>query len=206
MRATRTPYAAVFTSRGCGRACPWCGVPALRLQGFDGRAPAAVVEELAYLVREHGVASALVEDDHFLEEPARVCALCDLLAARRLPLALELVNGVRPQAADPDLFAIMARAGVARVVFGFEHLHAGLGERPGCDLATARRAVAIARGAGMRVGGYFICGLPGVPVRESLCSAVLARGLDLEDANFVPFYPAPGSAWAEEPADRALAG
>lgn len=206
MRATGTPYAAVFTSRGCGQACPWCGVPALRPLGLDARAPAAVMEELASLVREHGVASVLVEDDHFLDDPARVRALCELLAARRLPLALELVNGVRPQAADPDLFAAMARAGVVRVVFGFEQLHLEPGAGPGCDLATARRAVAIARGAGMRVGGYFICGLPGVPVREILRGAVLARELDLEDANFLPFYPAPGSTWAREPADRVLAG
>ncbi|MFH1467468.1 MAG: radical SAM protein [Pseudomonadota bacterium] len=206
MRATATPYAAVFTSRGCGRVCPWCGVSAIRPTGFDGRAPEAVAEELAALARDHGVASVLVEDDHFLEAPDRVRALCALLIARRLPLALELVNGVRPEAAEPELFGLLARAGVARVVFGFEQLHAQAGASPGCDMPTARRAVAIARGAGLRVGGYFIAGLPGVPVSTVLRGAALARELDLDDANFVPFYPAPGSAWAGEPPGAAGAG
>lgn len=192
MRALATPYAGVFTSRGCPRACPWCGVERSRPTGWDGRSPEAVVAELSALAEHHGVRSALVEDDCFLADPLRVRAICELLIARRLPLVLELVMGVRPDQADPDLFPLMARAGIRRVVFGFEHI----GDSPwGCSPDQAERAVGIARDAGMRIGGYFVCGLPGVHHAQELRSALTARGLGLDDANFVPYYPAPGAAW-----------
>jgi radical SAM superfamily enzyme YgiQ (UPF0313 family) len=59
------------------------------------------------------------------------------------------------------------------------------------DIAPA--VVSLARAAGMKVGGYFIVGLPGKSVSETLQSVCYALRLDLAMANFTPFWFAPGS-------------
>jgi radical SAM superfamily enzyme YgiQ (UPF0313 family) len=193
MRAMATPYAAVFTSRGCSRSCPYCAGPAIRPRGFDGRSPARVVEELHALARDHSIRSALVEDDAFLADPGRVREICDRLIDDPPGLVLELVNGIRPGEADGNLFARMRRAGVRRVVYSFEHIREQGTTREGCSLEDAERAVRIAREARMRVGGYFIVGLPGARFEETSASIRLALGLGLDDSNFTPLYHVRGS-------------
>jgi len=196
MRAEATPYAMVTTSRGCHRHCPYCPVPACRPRGFDARPPDQVEKEWRGLVRDHGIRSIHVEDDSFLADPGRVRALCRRLRAAPLGAVWELVNGVRPDQVTAALLEEMAAAGCARIVFSFEHISSGHTPAVGQSLEIATAATFAARAAGMRVGGYFIVGLPGVDLQETLAALAHALRLDLDDANFVPFYESPGSAYA----------
>ena len=199
MRALRLPYGAVVTSRGCPLRCPLCSVPARRPGGLDGRPPQQVVDEISALVREHGVRSILVEDDAFLADPDRAAEIGRLLEAARLRVVLELVNGVRPHQANDRLFAQLAAGGFRRIVYGFEHVGAVPPGSVGCSERQARLAVGMARRHGMRVGGYFVVGLPGLSRREVLGGLARALALGLDDANFLPWYQDPGSAWRCEP-------
>ena len=196
MRAQATPYAMVTTSRGCHRHCPYCPVPALRPRGFDARMPEQVVAEWRALVEDHGIRSIHVEDDSFLADPGRVRAICRLLADTPLGAGWELVNGVRPAQVTAPLLAELAAAGCTRIVFSFEHISSGHTPAVGQPIEVARIAVEAARAAQMRVGGYFIVGLPGLDLQESVASLLHAVRLNLDDANFVPFYESPGSAYA----------
>jgi radical SAM superfamily enzyme YgiQ (UPF0313 family) len=195
MRSTATPYAAVMTARGCKRFCPYCPVPKLKPRGFDARPPVQIAREWRMLVEDHGVKAIHVEDDSFLADEPRVRALC--LALKRQPLGAkwELVNGVRPSQVNRSLLAEMAEAGCSRVVFSFEHLSDLVAPAVGVNLARAKAVVAEARAAGMRVGGYFIVGLPGVDLNATLRSVRSALRLGLDDLNFICFYPTPGAAY-----------
>jgi len=90
----------------------------------------------------------------------------------------------------------MAQAGCVRIVFSFEHISSGHTPAVGQSLEVATAAVDAARQAGLRTGGYFIVGLPGVDLQETVASIIHALSLGLDDANFVPFYESPGSAYA----------
>ena len=196
MRSMATPYTQVFTSRGCHHRCPYCPVPALRPDGLDARTPEQVVAEWKALVHDHGVASIHVEDDNFLEDPERVRQICAQLIETKLDVQWELVNGIRVDQVSAPLLRQMANAGCSRIVFSFEHLSTEGAPAIGYTWAAAERAVKWARESGMRVGGYFIVGLPGMSLQSIIASVRLGLQLGLDDANWVPFYETPGSGYA----------
>ncbi len=196
MRSMATPYTQVFTSRGCHHRCPYCPVPALRPSGFDPRPPDQVVNEWAQLVNHHGITSIHVEDDNFMEDPQRVREICAQLKEQGLTVQWELVNGIRVDQVDEHLLRIMADAGCTRIVFSFEHLSAEGHPAVGYSWRDAQRAVLWARNVDMRVGGYFIVGLPGMSLQSVLSSLRMGLALSLDDANWVPFYETPGSGYA----------
>ena len=193
MRSMATPYAQVYTSRGCIHACPYCPVPALRPDGFDARLPEQVVEEWSLLVHEHGIKSIHVEDDNFMEDPQRVRDICEHLQASNQTFQWELVNGIRVDQVDAHLLERMAQAGCTRIVFSFEHLSDWGSPAVGYKLQTAKQAIRDARSLGMRVGGYFVVGLPGITAQQTLSSIRMGLQLQLDDANWVPFYETPGT-------------
>lgn len=202
MRGSRLPATATFWSRGCARACPPCPMPARHPGGRTARTPEQVADEVGELVSAHGVRSLWVEDDALLADRAHALAVAAALRPWRGQLGWELVNGVRPEDVDGELLEALAAGGCVRVVFGFEVLHRGPGAAE-CDPAHARQLVRTAQRLGLRVGGYFTVGQPGRSVRESVQCLRHALSLGLDDANFTPFVPLPGSPWADEaPASR----
>ncbi len=198
MRSMAMPYAQVFTSRGCDRRCPYCPVPSLH-RCFDPRPPAQVAEEFRLLAEGHGVRSVHVEDDRFLGDRERVLAICERLIRLDLELVWELVNGVRPDEVDDELLTAMARGGCRRIVYSFEHVGLPTADGVGHQPEVARRALHMARTRGMRVGGYFIVGLPGVSTAASVASVRRALALGLDDTNFVPLARVQGSAYGTGP-------
>jgi len=158
--------------------------------------PERVVEEWMGLVSNHGIRSIHVEDDNFLCDKARVVELCRLLILEGSPVAWELVNGVRVDQVDTALLQQMAQAGCSRIVYSFEHIQTDHNPAIGCTLKQAKDAITWAQSANMRVGGYFIVGLPGESLSSTLLSIRYALNLGLDDANWVPFYESPGSGFA----------
>ena len=196
MRSTALPYAQVITSRGCTLSCPYCPVPATRPDGFDPRGPAQVADEWAALVDDHGIRSIHVEDDNFLADRSHAESVCQALMDRGVSVAWELVNGIRPDQVDEVILGRMADAGCKRIVFSFEHLAHGQSPAIGTTVEQAERVVEWARSYGMRVGGYFMVGLPGCSLSSNVLSIRHALRLGLDDANWVPFYESPGSGFA----------
>ena len=193
MRSTAVPYTMLLTSRGCPRACSHCPVPALHPEGFDARTPEQVVREMRELSLTYGIRSFHIEDDAFLANRARVEEICALLTRRPLDVVWELVNGVSHQDVEPRLLRQMARAGCRRIVYSFEHFGQARSSAGGLTFRDAQRIVLTTRAEGIRVGGYFMVGLPGVGLRESITSILWALRLGLDDSNFTPYHRLPGS-------------
>jgi radical SAM superfamily enzyme YgiQ (UPF0313 family) len=196
MRSTAVPYTQVFTSRGCLKACPYCPVPALRPDRFDPKNPEQVVAEWAALVNDHHIRSIHVEDDSFLADKHRVHEICDRLLQQKVSVQWELVNGIRIDQVDRNILKKMAASGCVRIVFSAEYLESKQQPAIGHRFRDAQNAVQWAQECGMRVGGYFIVGLPGLSARQNWESIRFALRLGLDDANWVPFYETPGSGFA----------
>ena len=168
----------------------------MRPDGFDPRDPAQVAAEWDSLVTAHGVRSIHVEDDNFLAERDHAEAICRALSDRGVSVAWELVNGIRPDQVDEALLSRMAAAGCRRIVYSFEHLAAGQAPAIGTTLEHAERVVAWAKASGMRVGGYFMVGLPGESLSSNVLSIRYALGLGLDDASGSPSTRAQGPGFA----------
>lgn len=168
---------------------------------WRARGAEAVVAELRALAGM-GFGHILIEDEHPTVDRRRWLALCQAIAAARLPLTWSCPNGLRPETLDRELLEAMARAGCSRFALGVETVEPALLESLGrhADPEQARRVVAWARQAGIEVTAYFVIGLPGEGALTPLRVFREATRLGVSGAHFSLFQPLPGSEMADAPA------
>ena len=192
----RGRWTAMVASRGCGRRCAYCAAHALSGGRHRPRDPAAIIEELRRLRRDHQVDGVLLEDDNLFADRAWARDLLEALACAHTGgvSRLHLPNGVDPMLLDRDLLAAAARAGVASISLGIETLdpeqQAALG-RP-IDPAHLAALVRTCRELGIRAAGFFIIGLPGDTIPSVLGRYRRIRGLGLDLAHVSVYQPLPG--------------
>ncbi len=117
--AQRQPYAILYTSLGCPYKCTFCCINALfgkrtiRYRGID-----AVIDEIDWLVRTHGIRNIKIMDELFGANEKRVIELCDRIIERGYDLnfwAYARVNTVTKR-----MLAKMKAAGINWIAYGFE--------------------------------------------------------------------------------------
>jgi radical SAM superfamily enzyme YgiQ (UPF0313 family) len=180
----------MITSRGCPFHCTYCK---LNFQKTVYHGARRVVEEMA-AVAALGIRELEIYDDTFTMSGERLKAICEELAARRLPLSWSVrdrVNNV-----SRESLRLMRRAGCDRIHLGIE---SGSPEvlqavRKRITLEQAREAVALAKEAGLTVLTYFMFGLPGEGPQEARATLDLALELDADYAEFNVCIPYPGTA------------
>jgi len=180
----------MITSRGCPFHCTYCK---LNFQKTVYHGAPRVVEEMA-AVSALGVRELEIYDDTFTMSAERLRAICEELAARRLPLSWSVrdrVNNV-----SRESLRLMRRAGCDRIHLGIESGSPKVLEavRKRITLEQARQAVALAKEEGFRVLTYFMFGLPGEGPDEARSTLELALELDSDYAEFNVCIPYPGTA------------
>jgi hypothetical protein len=171
--ARREPFATVLTDYGCPYPCTFCVIGTL---GFRTRPVEDALAEIDEL-RARGVREIFFVDQTFGLRRARALALCAALEARG---DLSWTAFTRPDTADDELLAAMARGGCHTVILGIESADDARLEsyRKGYDVGEVRAGVARAQRAGLRTVGTFVIGLP-EDTRESL-ERTLDLAIDLE--------------------------
>lgn len=112
------PRATLVSSRGCVYHCQYCATTRFWQNRIRYRTVPNVVDEMARLHREHGVACFTFADDAFTLDPRRVLAFCDELHRRQLRVAWSCIG--RVTGTTPELFVRMKAAGCFLVTFGAE--------------------------------------------------------------------------------------
>ncbi|MDO8956226.1 MAG: radical SAM protein [Deltaproteobacteria bacterium] len=152
--------ASVLTSRGCPHRCVFC--VGRKMIGAKGRfrSPASVVDEMEALVNQ-GFRRIRVEDDLFTFRRERTLAICQELDDSGL--AVKWRAYARVDSVDPELLSRMRQAGCERILFGAESGSPEILQhiRKGITPEQTRRAVEMARDAGIGVLASFVLGLPG---------------------------------------------
>lgn len=146
---------AVATNFGCPFRCSFCNSGAIP---FKRRAVGEVIEELAEIERL-GIREVLMRDFTFNASDAR--SICDGIQGAGIRLAWSCWTSA--SLVDRSILEAMKAAGCYLVSFGVESgVDRALAEagRP-ADTAAVRRAVALARWAGLEVQTSFVLGLPG---------------------------------------------
>jgi radical SAM superfamily enzyme YgiQ (UPF0313 family) len=203
--ASRAPYVALYTTLGCPYHCSFCCIQAPfksgeSLAGYKDSvnsyrfwSPARVLEDLTLLVERYGVRNIKIADEMFVLNARHVNAICDGIVARGLPLniwAYARVDTVKDSMVDK-----LARAGVRWLAFGIEaaseRVRADVDK--GFDDELVYRTLEKVRGAGIRVIGNYIFGLPEDDHDTMQETLDLAIELNCEFANFYCAMAYPGS-------------
>jgi radical SAM superfamily enzyme YgiQ (UPF0313 family) len=127
------------------------------------RSPENVIAEMEKVVDEYHPRHYKINDESFGFNRDRAENLLDLMVANEKLRSIPKTASLRANSVDVHLMKRMKEAGFSYVDFGIESGDPEILKRirKGITLDVARRAVACARAAGLRVGGNFILGHPG---------------------------------------------
>ena len=136
-----------------------------------------------------------VQDDNFSANLDRAKQICDQIVARGLKFPWMLMNGIRVDCVDIELFEKLRTAGCYLIGLGIEsgnqtvldHVNKGI------TLDMIRNAVKLAKEAGVDTYGFFMLALPS-DTKETMRQTIhFARELDLDIAKFDITIPYPGT-------------
>jgi|GEM_PF-202660 len=188
----RFPYPLV-TSRGCPYKCIYCAVSKISGSLWRYRTPENAIEELVYAKKAYGIEEFEIIDDVFTLNIQRAIKFSELLIRKRINLRWSCQNGIRADNVSKELANIMFKAGCHTVTFGVESGDSKVFNfiNKGESLSQIERAVKIFKNAGIRVGGYFIIGLPYDNLKKTEQSLDFAKkiGLDWAHFNILSLYP-----------------
>jgi len=156
----RTPFSDLIVSRGCRYRCTFCdnntfgrSIRALPLP--------AILDNVDRLVRQYGIRSFFFTDDSLMTLKELFVELCEELIRR--DYGVEWSINVRTSEVNPEILALMRRAGCWQVSYGIESGSWEILKRIK-KAATPRmheRALVQTREAGIKSNAYIIIGFPG---------------------------------------------
>jgi anaerobic magnesium-protoporphyrin IX monomethyl ester cyclase len=186
---TTTP---LISSRGCPFTCDFCSRPIFGTS-FRARSAGNIVDEVES-VGGLGYERVWFADDCFTLNRGHLLNVCDEMVRRDVDLGWECLS--RVDTMDREVAVKMRRAGCVRVFFGIEsgndRVLALMNKQ--ITVEQARRAVNVAKQAGLQVGAFFIVGYPGESDQTILDTLRFASGLPLDYLSFTLPYPIPGTA------------
>jgi radical SAM superfamily enzyme YgiQ (UPF0313 family) len=189
------PCLSILGTRGCPFRCAFCAL------GYMGsrvraRSPESIAGEVEWLVRDFGVRHVGFVDPIFPLSKAHGIETCRAIERRRIPGRWWWTSETRVDVIDEETCRAMKAARCKRILFGIEsgvdELLRGVGKN--FTTADARRAVAVARAAGLEISAFFMLGLPGETAEMTRRTIDFALELDLDFAKFGITVPLPGSA------------
>ena len=188
----RVPATTIMTSRGCPYQCIFCSRPT---EGTAFRAHSAerVVEEIGHLVTKYGIKDIQIFDDTFSLIPSRVEKICKGIIEKKLDVGWNCMT--RVDKINPELLALMRKAGCYEIGFGIEsgsdRILQFIKKATTTDLI--RKGVKMTKDAGIDVRGFFMIGFPTETKEEILQTIKFAKDLDVDVAQFMVSTPLPGT-------------
>ncbi len=106
----------VHTKRGCPHHCLYCSYPSLEGKEYIFRQPEAVVDEIAYLIGEHGADFIFFTDSVFNDSSNRYLQIMEEMARREISIPWTCY--LRPASFHKDEIELMKRTGLYSVEWG----------------------------------------------------------------------------------------
>jgi radical SAM superfamily enzyme YgiQ (UPF0313 family) len=188
------PCLSILGTRGCPFRCKFCAL------GYQGnhvrkRTPESIAAEVEWLVRVYGIRHVGFVDPIFPLSKEHGLATTQAIIDRKIPGDWWWTSETRVDVIDEEMCRAMKASRCKRILFGVEsgvdELLAGVGKNFKTD--DARRAVAVARNAGLEISAFFMLALPGETAAMTRQTIEFARELDIDFAKFGVTIPLPGS-------------
>lgn len=191
----RTPFAKMFTSRGCPNRCSFCDLRSIQGKKFRPRSAGNVLAEIDWLVAAYGVREIVFNDDNLVADRKRAEIIFQELIERKYDLQWKPVN-IATYALDEELLEMMAAAGCYQLTLaiesGSDRVLSQLMRKP-LKTAQVGPVVRKAKELGMEVAGLFILGMPGETWEEIRQTVAFAEELDLDYSHFGIATPMPNT-------------
>lgn len=189
----RRPTTSAITSRGCPFSCSFCFEAGVLAQKYRRRSPEKVLEEVRYLIREHGIREIAFWDDEFVLNVKWVSIFCDLLIREKIDITWSCFGRVGSVTAE--LLQKMAKAGCWSISYGIESGNQELLDfiNKESTLEQIRSAVRWTHDAGIETRCSFMLALPKETPEMGQKTVDFAVELDVDYAQFFATNPLPGT-------------
>ncbi len=158
----RLPMTTAEFSRGCIYRCDFCASKITMSLGYRKKSPNRCAEEVKHL-HDLGYKEFMLADDIFTSDQKWAKQVCEAIYHKNVDIVWTCTNGIRVESADDELFRSLKKSKCYRVSFGFEsgndEVLKAFGKGGRATVEQARRAVKMARKAGIDSNGYFMIGL-----------------------------------------------
>ena len=186
------PATTFISSRGCPYACSYCDRSVFR-STFRYHSARYLMEQLQWLKDTYGIRHVNIYDDNFLMIRQRVEEFCDLKLKSGLKTTFNCCG--RVDRLDPELLALMKKAGCWQIAIGVESGDEEVmsPHRTNNNLEKTRQVVRWIHEAGIRVKGLFMMGIPGETEQSLRATIAFATQNPFSEANLTKFTPFPGA-------------
>lgn len=186
-------------SRGCPYNCSFCTTPNIWKRQWRPRDPKKVVEEIRYLQDKFGIREIHFEDENMNTSIDRLNSFCDEIIKQGIKINWQTANAIRPHAMARSVFEKMAKAGCTNISLAPESGSKRVLDKiieKSLDLSEILNAARNAVKANLKVGVYFIMGLPGekrLDILHTLRFIVKLAIAGVDECVVSMFAPLPGS-------------
>lgn len=160
-----SPSIAIMASRGCPFNCIFCNTPVFWGKKVQYRAPAWVLEEVAYLHRKYAVQEIFFQDDTFNLNHEWAMAIFDGICSRGLnkEMVFRITSRANEKLLTAEFLKAAAKAGVWNIFYGVESGSPEMLQtmKKGITVEEIRRAARMTHEAGIQLECSFVVGLPG---------------------------------------------
>ncbi len=190
----------MVTSRGCPHKCVFCKMHA---QKVYARSADQVIEEFEKIV-DMGITDIQIYDDTFTWSKKRVMAICKGIIEKNIKVNWAIRD--RVSKADPEMYALMKKAGCYRIHFGVESGSPEIlkASGKGVTLEQAYHAVFLAKKVGFSTMTYYMFGFLDEKYSDALKTIDVAKKMDTDYAVFAVLIPYPGTSLYETALSRAI--
>lgn len=190
----RMPYAAIYTSFGCSYSCDFCCINALfGKPGIRYRSPELVVKEITLLAEKYGIKNIKIADELFVLNENHYMQIVELLLKKKLDLNFWAY--ARVDTVKFDNLTKMKKAGINWIALGIESANPDVRNdvQKRMRVQDIKSVIKSIQGAGIRVIGNFIFGLPSDTLETMRQTLDLAKELNCDFINFYSAMAYPGS-------------
>ena len=181
----------ILTSRGCPYKCSYCSMPKIMGGKWRSHTSKRVIDELQHAKNKYHSTSFTVVDDNFTLNLKRVEDICGQLISKEINLPWNSQNGIRADRISEYMAKKMKHSGCHYVWIGIESANEKVFKaiNKGEKLEDIKTGIKHLKKAGIRVGGFFIVGLPYSTKEADLKSVSFVKELGIDGwwFNFVPY-------------------
>ena len=185
-------FSCIISGRGCPYNCRFCDVTSQQGKRYRLRSAENVVDELGWINRTFGVTQFSFRDPSMICNRRRLLEICRLIGERDLDIVWTC--NARANEVDPEMLAVMKKAGCSLIQYGIEVGNAEmLKEIKSITKERVAQAVSDTRRAGISAHGYFLFGFIEETPETIEETISFSKELALDSAGFAVMVPFPGT-------------
>lgn len=184
----------MIISRGCPYRCAFCSSRNFWDKKVRFRSPENLVQEIEFLVREHGCRQIMFWDDTLTFNEQIVRRYCDAILKAGLRITWKAAT--RADLIHPELLKLMKKAGCVKLEIGVESGSDRIKKLIFKDVTNdqVRQAFRQIEACGIGSGAFFMAGFPEETVEDLDQTFNLIQTLEATEIAFNILDPMPGSA------------